>query len=97
MNFKFLSKAYLKFEHIPFKINTDDPLSGVEGRLSFENGYGVSVVRKKGSYGYDEGLFELAVLDENGWITSCTPITSDVVGWLSEENVTNIMKQIQDL
>jgi hypothetical protein len=49
----------------------------------FDNGYGVSIVRNEISYGGKEGLFELAVLDENGEITYDTEITDDVVGYLT--------------
>lgn len=80
------------FEDIEFK---DHPtLSGVVGRMYFENGYGVSVVRTIFSYGGREGLYELAVLDKDG-LTYDTPVTSDVLGYLTPEEVTEYMKQIQ--
>ena len=49
----------------------------------FTNGYGVSIVRNKMSYGGKDGLFELAVLDSAGEITYDTEITDDVVGYLT--------------
>lgn len=73
--------------------------------FSFPNGYGASVVRHFGTYGYEDGLFELAVLDqviqeEDGYhveLTYDTPITDDVLGWLSVEEVLEILGAIKSL
>lgn len=69
---------------------------GVHATISFENGYGASVVKTAWSYGGDQGLYELAVLFE-GDITYNTPITDDVLGYLKEEEVTEFLYQIQEL
>ena len=74
------------------------PLNGGTQRLySFPNGYGASVVRHDFSYGNASGLWELAVLDSNGEITYSTHITSDVLGWLSEDEVQSTLSQIAAL
>lgn len=73
-----------------------DHLQGVCGRLHFENGYGVSVVKHKYSYGGPQGLYELAVL-HNDEITYDTPITDDVIGYLRVDEVTDIMHRVQKL
>lgn len=69
--------------------------------FKFKNNYGASVVKHYGSYGYYKDLFELAVLyfDENGkaHLTYSTPITSDVVGNLSNDEVLEILDQIKNL
>ena len=70
---------------------------GVASRLSFDNGYGVSVVRTSWTYGGKEGLYELAVLDKHGNLTYDTSVTNDVIGYLSEEEVSDIMEQVQKL
>jgi hypothetical protein len=78
---------------------------GLHGLIFFPNGYGVSVVRFKingryGSYTNNNNQWELAVIfgDENEWdLTYNTPITNDVMGYLSSGEVTNIMKQVQEL
>jgi hypothetical protein len=84
-----------------FKVFDDikfiEQLNGVRGRIMFDNGYGASVIRHNFSYGGKIGLYELAVLDKDGEPTYNTPITSDVVGNLTPEEVTNILIQIQDL
>jgi hypothetical protein len=70
---------------------------GIISRISFDNGYGASIVKGPMSYGGDRGLYELAVLDSNGELTYDTPVTSDVEGYLSEEDVTKLLEQIQNL
>ena len=65
--------------------------------MVFENGYGVSVVCHTHSYGGKNGLFEIAVLGKDGDLTYDTPVTNDVIGYLSQEEVTDIMKQVQEL
>jgi hypothetical protein len=39
----------------------------------------------------------MAVLDKNGELTYTTPITDDVIGYLTPEQVTEKLIQIQDL
>ena len=66
----------------------------------YNNGYGVSVISNEFSYGGREGLFELAILigDEDcSSISYDTPITNDVLGYLTPVDVENITKQVKDL
>ena len=72
-------------------------MNGIMSRIEFENGYGASVVKGEYTYGGKDGLYELAVLDSNGDLTYDTPITNDVLGHLSEDEVTEVLKQIQNL
>jgi hypothetical protein len=66
----------------------------------FENGYGASVVRGPYTYGGENGLWELGVLlvtgeDEPKWsLTYDTPITDDVIGHLSWDEVEETLAQI---
>lgn len=89
----------MKFEDLEFKPH---PIgNGVQARHDFPNGYGVSVVRFNvgafgGSYGADQGLYEVAIM-KDGHLTYETPITDDVLGYQSEENVENVMKQVEQL
>jgi hypothetical protein len=85
------------FNDIVFKDNPMGSEFGILSRTMFDNGYGVSVVKSDYTYGGLNGLYELAVLDSDGHVTYDTPITDDVIGYLSEEDVTKIMKQVQEL
>ena len=87
-----------KFQDLPFFPINDAPfMVGKKARMTFENGYGVSVVSHTYSYGGRDGLFEIAVLDKDGDLTYDTPVTNDVIGYLTEEDVTDVMKQVQEL
>jgi hypothetical protein len=71
---------------------------GIQARITFENGYGASVIKSPYSYGGKIGLYELAVLDEDGWICNDTPVSEDgVIGYLREEDVSEGMIRIQNL
>ena len=87
-----------KFEDLEFEQIKDSPYQiGVKCKIVFENGYGVSVVCHTHSYGSKNGLFEIAVLGKDGDLTYVTPVTNDVIGYLSREEVTKIMEQVQEL
>jgi len=65
--------------------------------VQFSNGYGASIVQGPHTYGGSDGLYELAVFGKNGSITYDTPVTSDVEGYLTEDDVTSLLEQIQKL
>ena len=86
------------FEDLEFEQLNDAPyMVGKKSRMHFDNGFGVSVVSHTHSYGGRSGLYEVAVLDKDGLLTYETPVTSDVIGYLSEEDVTDVMKKVQEL
>jgi hypothetical protein len=86
-----------KFEDLDFIKLDDGFMKGVQCRMMFENGFGVSVVSHTYSYGGKDGLFEVAVLGKDGDLTYDTPVTNDVVGYLNPDEVTEIMEQVQSL
>lgn len=63
-------------------------------RIHFPNGYGASVIDT--GYGSRDGLFELAVLAD-GKLCYTTPITSDVLGWLTADDVDATLAAIEAL
>ena len=65
-------------------------------RFRFPNNYGASVIKHYGSFGYQEDLFELAVL-YNDELTYSTPIADDVVGWLTNNEVLDYLEKIKKL
>jgi hypothetical protein len=69
---------------------------GVQARVDFPNGYGASVVKLPGSYGFETGKYELAVL-EGDHLTYNTPIASDVVGNCTPEDITDLLARIEAL
>ena len=83
-----------KFSDLSFKIK---PNFGVYATINFQNGYGASIIKNDFSYGGKMGLYELAVLDSDGDLTYETPIASNVIGYLSEDAVSEILIKIQQL
>lgn len=64
--------------------------------MRFDNGYGISVV--KGNMFHSNGIdtYEVGILKE-GVLCYDTPITDDVIAYVNADEVSNIMKQIQEL
>jgi hypothetical protein len=69
----------------------DNP-SATQIIVSFENGYGASIISGPYSYGV-----ELAVLDSEGHLTYDTPITSDVLGHLTPDTLREALLAIAAL
>jgi hypothetical protein len=85
-----------QFKDLEF-VKHPNHIEGVQARITFENGYGASVVKSEYTYGGKDGLYELAVLDSDGNLTYATSVTDDVIGYLRPEDVTDVMAKIQQL
>lgn len=79
-------------------------LNGIQYIFRFDNNYGASVVKHLASYGYERNLWELAVLyfpgdinDMESHISRDTPITDDVVGYLTDKQVRELLYKIKFL
>jgi len=90
-------------KHTPVKVFSHAYLGGTSKIYRFANGYGASVICHPGSYGFEDGLWELAVAlyhgeGEDDWrIDYSTPITNDVLGYLTEEQVEETLSAIEAL
>jgi hypothetical protein len=88
----------ITFKDLEFIETNDLFYNGIQCIVQFDNGYGASIVSHNYSYGGKEGLYELAVLNENGNIHYDNPVANgDVRGYLKESEVTELLKQIQEL
>lgn len=65
-------------------------------RANYTNGYGISIVKHDGSYGHEDNKWEIAVL-KGTLLCYTTPITNDVIGWLSAPEVMEYAKQVAEL
>ena len=85
----------------PNLVETSALLGGVQYKFRFENGYGASVIKHVGSYGCLDDLWELAVIkfEESGEWNLCytTSITDDVIGYLTDSEVRDILQKIKEL
>ena len=84
-------------------ISSSSHLGGPHRIYKFNNGYGASTIKNKLSHGGDDSLWELAVIrfnsdDNNDWdIVYDTPITRSVIGWLSDDDLHDVLNDIRKL
>ena len=80
--------------------SAQDNRIGTIKKYQFENGYGASVACHTGSYGGDEGLYEIALIDDEGdIITSPNDPSStwqDVKGFLTGGEVEVYLTEISE-
>ena len=91
-------KAYyhLLFALMQLEHEMDPDFAWYEKRISFENGYGASIICKPVSYGGDAKMFEIAVL-KSGKICYDTPVSYDVEGFLRFKDVVEVLHEIREL
>lgn len=70
---------------------------GIQARMDFDSGFGVSVVSTPFSYGGADGMYELAVFKDGEIHYDTLVANGDVQGYLTEDNVSELMIQIQKL
>lgn len=65
-----------------------------QAKMNFENGYGISVIF--GSMFYSNGIdtYEVGIL-KDGILCYATPITDDVIGYITADEVTDIMRKFK--
>ena len=136
LNYEGFEEYLVEREDSPTMNCNFEEAPGVRYVFRFENNYGASVVKHLGSYGYDEDLWELAVIrfgkydelcieyfenhdcdeeleglldamesdeddeddeDDEYDLTYDTPITDDVEGYLTDEDVRNLLARIKEL
>jgi hypothetical protein len=75
-----------------FTVSKSYTYNGYQLMFSFSNGYGASVI----DHDYSKGL-EIAVLDSDNKIIYNTPITDDVLGYLSDDEASSTLEKISNL
>ena len=94
---------YDKFEKYLYEAKKEKVLhqESYQYIFKFDNGYGASVIKNIMSYGHAQDLFELAVIefiDEFTWKICCsTEITDDVIGYLTNDDVLELLERIKNL
>jgi len=83
--------------HEPRSYSNPSPAGGEQAKYRFPNGYGASVIRGLYTYGGVSGLWEIAVLGPDGDLDYSTPVTNDVIGYLSDDEVQGVLDQIEAL
>lgn len=92
--------SYIKFgKYEPQReviISDQEDGNSMKHIYKFSNGYGASVIQSGYSYGHEDGLYELAVL-KDGELCFSTPITGDILGYLTADEVAERLGQIEKL
>lgn len=86
-----------------FKREHPGGLGGLQLLYRFDNGFGASVVRFRGSFGGTEGKWELAVIHYTGEdeysfeVRYDTAVTHSLLGFLSDAEVEELLTKIEAL
>lgn len=86
----------LKFSDLKFKYREVAGYDAQQARHDFPNGYGVSVCKGKLYYTNRNKPYEVAVM-KGGDLCYDTDITDDVLGYQTEEDVTDILRRVAEL
>lgn len=84
----------VKISDLVFKPNKTH--GGSHAVSNFDNGYQASVITGGWAYSTEDMPYEIAVMCNND-VCRDTPITDDVVGYLTEEAANDILQQIANL
>lgn len=84
----------MTFKELKFKTHA---VGDIQAVVKFENGYEVSVVQNRLSYGGEKGLYEIGVFDALGRM--CDPLgwDDDIKGFLTPEGVEKELDLISNL
>lgn len=97
MNFKL---DYKGFEKYMIVCANDTLLGGISFRFRFENGYGASVIKNTVTYGdlWELGVIYFADESDESWNRIYAPaITEDIVGYLTDAGVRDVLDEIKNL
>ena len=92
----------MKFEELKFDdISETHGEGAIQAYVELGNGFDVSVVKHKFSYGGEKGLYEIGIFDAQrmGVNAMCDPLDwgDTVKGWLTSEDVEKELKSIKEL
>lgn len=89
-------KEYKDFQAHSGLVSNNMRMDGEQWKFSFDNGYGASVITGGIAYCNEAQPYELAVL-KHGELCYDTPITDDVLGYLTSNEVYDLLDEIEQL
>lgn len=89
-------ETYKDFEEHNGLVRYTPRMDGAQWIFSFANGYGASVITGGIAYCTEGQPYELAVLKDND-LCYDTPITDDVIGYLTSNEVYELLDRIEQL
>ena len=105
LNYEGFEEYLIKKIPVPpiMDIFTQCLVDGVHYIFKFENGYGASVIKGWCTFGYREDKWELGVIffdpenPDDYSLAYNTPLTDDVIGYLTDEEVRELLGKIKEL
>lgn len=78
-----------------------EKVHGIQYIFAFNNNFGLSVIKAPCTYGYDEDMWECAMLQylENLYkyeLYYCKLTNFDVLGYMSDERVNRLLRQVKE-
>ena len=89
-------KDLVFYEHPIALSSLNDHKDAKQASMAFNNGYGISVLLGNCFYSNGIDTYEVAVI-KDGMICYTTPIANDVIGYITEQQVSDVMKKIQEI
>lgn len=86
----------IKVTELMFTPHPNEYFGGKRVEHTFPNGYTASVLTGGHSYSNDDEPYEIAVMS-NGDLDYTTPITDDVLGYLTEQEANDVLAEIEAL
>ena len=83
------------FTDLLFTVHMHLP-GATQATFDFPNGYGISVITGKHAYTSPASPYEVAVV-LHGALCYDTPITDDVLGWQTADDISKVMAQLEAL
>lgn len=77
-----------------FKVELSPYWIGLKSKLYFPNGWGISIILSRYSYGWSELKWEAAILYNDG-LDYSNPLTNDVIGYQTISEIKNLVKIIK--
>jgi len=84
-------------DNAKFIVEIRRKFGGFQTVFRFPNKLGASVICFKGSYGEENGNFELAVQNYDGSLNYKTKLTADVIGNQDSRQINNLLRRIRKL
>jgi len=98
----FITNKTMKFEDLKFDdISETHGEGAIQAYVELPNGFDVSIVKHKFSYGSEKDLYEVGIFDaqRRGVNSMCDPLDwgDTVKGWCAPEHVEEVLQQIEKI
>lgn len=89
----------MKLDHNIYLVEKNNMMGGVQYKYLFPNGFGASLIKHEGSYGFDKGLWELAALGKEDEFIGMSHFgwNDDVKGYLSAKESKSLLQEIYNI